>query len=328
MRSGAAGNIGYAILFQIAAGRMLGPDQPIHLVLLDIPPMADILQGVVMELQDGAYDLLVGITASTDADEAFADCDVALLIGARPRGKGMLRKDLLTANAGIFKAQGEALNRVAKTSTKVVVVGNPANTNCLVAMTAAPRLPRENFTALTRLDQNRAKTQLALKTGVPVGNIHNVIIWGNHSATQYPDAEHGYVTNTPVPGLTLPLAAAINDDEWMRGAFITTVQKRGAAVIAARKLSSAASAANAIVEHTRDWVLGTNGSVTSMGVCSDGSYGVTPGVIFSFPVTCAYGKYSIVQGLQLSDFAAAKIAATEAELVDERVAALSHVGLL
>jgi malate dehydrogenase len=312
--TGAAGQIGYSILFRIASGEMLGRDQPVILQLLEIPDekAQNALKGVMMELDDCAFPLLQSMVAASDPKVAFKDADVALLVGARPRGPGMERKDLLEANGAIFVPQGKALNEVASRDVKVLVVGNPANTNALIAMSNAPDLKREQFTAMMRLDHNRALTQVAQKTGKPVTAVKNMSIWGNHSATQYPD-----VFNAKVDGK--PAAQAINDQAWIEGQFIPTVQKRGAAIIAARGLSSAASAASAAIDHIRDWVQGTpQGDWVSMGIPSDGSYGIPEGLMFGFPVTCAGGKYTIVKGLEHNDFAKAKIAGTQKELMEER----------
>ncbi|MFL6712600.1 MAG: malate dehydrogenase [Sulfurifustis sp.] len=314
--TGAAGQIGYSLLFRIASGEMLGKDQPVILQLLEIPDekAQKALKGVMMELDDCAFPLLQGMIPAADPMVAFRDTDVALLVGARPRGPGMERKDLLEANGKIFGPQGKALDAVASRNVKVLVVGNPANTNALIAMKNAPSLNPRNFTAMMRLDHNRALTQVAQKTGKPVTSVKKMTIWGNHSATQYPD-----VFNAEVDGQNA--AKLINDQQWIEGTFIPTVQKRGAAIIEARGLSSAASAANAAIEHVRDWVLGTPaGDWVSMGVPSDGSYGIPEGVMFGYPVTCKNGAYQIVQGLQVSDFSRGRIAATHKELLEERAA--------
>jgi malate dehydrogenase len=322
--TGGAGNIAYAILFLIGKGCMLGPDQPIELCLLDIKPAEQALQGVLMELRDAAFPLVVKLVATIDYETAFRGADIALLIGARPRGKGMVRADLLKANASIFRGQGAALNKFASRNCKVLVVGNPCNTNALMCMVNAPSLPARNFTAMTRLDQNRAKAQIARKLGVTVRQVRNVIIWGNHSKTQYPDVNHAYVQNVPQSGLNSSVRTAVNDDAWLNGDFISTVQQRGAAIIKARGKSSAASAANAAVDHMRAWCLGSGGEIVNMAVPSDGSYGVPKGLIFSFPVTCAGdGSYKIVQGLTLDAFSKAKLALTIAELVQEKKSAFS-----
>jgi malate dehydrogenase len=310
--TGAAGQIGYSLLFRIASGQMLGPDQPVVLQLLDITPAMDALRGVVMEIEDCAFPLLAGVTQSDDPAEAFSSTNVAMLVGARPRSKGMERKDLLEANGAIFTVQGKALSDHAADDIRVLVVGNPANTNCLIAMNNAPRLPRERFTAMTRLDHNRAIAQVAKKLRVTVNDVTKMTIWGNHSATQYPDLFH-----CEVGGRTA--AEAIADDAWIESEFIPTVQQRGAAVIEARGLSSAASAANAAIDHVRTWVLGSaEGDWVSMAIPSDGSYGVPEGLISSFPVTCRDGRYEIVQGLDIDEFSRQRIDASVAELAAER----------
>jgi malate dehydrogenase len=312
--TGAAGQIGYSLLFRIASGEMLGKDQPVILQLLEIPDekAQKALKGVMMEVDDCAFPLLAGMSAHSDAMTGFKDADVALLVGARPRGPGMERKDLLEANGAIFTVQGKALDAVASRNVKVLVVGNPANTNSLIAQKSAPSLPAKNFTAMMRLDHNRAVSQVAAKIAKPVSSIKKIIIWGNHSATQYPD-----IFNAEVDGQKVwPM---INDQAWLEGIFIPTVQKRGAAIIEARGLSSAASAANAAIEHVRDWLLGTPaGDWVSMGIPSDGSYGIPEGVMFGYPVTCANGEYQIVQGIELSDFSKSRAAATHKELLEER----------
>lgn len=308
--TGAAGQISYSLLFRIAAGRMLGPDQPVILKLLEIPPAMEALGGVVMELEDCAFPLLMGIEASDDPAVAFKDVDYALLVGSRPRGPGMERKDLLEANAQIFSVQGKALNDNASKEVKVLVVGNPANTNCLIAQRNAPDLSPSQFTAMTRLDHNRALAQLASKTGKHVTDIEQSYIWGNHSATQYPDITHAKVAGQN--------AMELVDQNWVEEEFIPQVQQRGAAIIAARGLSSAASAANAAIEHMRDWALGTDGAAVSMGVYSDGSYGIDKGLIYSFPCTCDKGHWEIVQGLEIDDFSREKMTLTEDELKEER----------
>ena len=310
--TGAAGQIGYSLLFRIASGAMLGPDQPVILQLLEITPALGALRGVSMELEDCAFPLLAGIVQTDDANQAFSGANYALLVGARPRSKGMERKDLLEANGAIFTAQGKAINDNAAEDIKVLVVGNPANTNALIAMSNAPRVPRERFTAMTRLDHNRAMAQVAAKSGAPVSAIKRVTIWGNHSATQYPDIHHATINGQPA-------TQVINDQAWMESSFIPTVQQRGAAIIEARGLSSAASAASAAIDHMRDWALGTPaGDWVSMGIPSDGSYGTPEGVIYSYPVTCQNGQYSIVQGLEVNDFSRARMDKTAAELVEER----------
>jgi malate dehydrogenase len=310
--TGAAGQIGYAILFRIASGQLLGPDTPVHLSLLEIPDAVKAAEGTAMELVDSAFPLLVEIDVADDPTTAFDGVNVALLVGARPRSKGMERSDLLEANGGIFKPQGNALNDHAASDVKVLVVGNPANTNCLIAQSNAPDIPRERFTAMTRLDHNRAIGQLAAKTGAAVKDITNMTIWGNHSATQYPDIFHAKVRGQDA-------AEVVSDQGWLENDFIPTVQKRGAAIIEARGASSAASAANAAIDHVHDWVLGTPaGDWVSMAIPSDGSYGVEEGVISSFPVTCSGGSYEVVQGLEVNDFSQSRIDATVNELKEER----------
>lgn len=308
--TGAAGQISYSLLFRIASGEMLGKDQPVILQLLEITPALEALKGVVMELEDCAFPLVHGIVQSDDPNVAFKDADYCLLVGARPRGPGMERKDLLAANAAIFSVQGKAINDHASRDVKVLVVGNPANTNALIAYRNAPDLKPGQFTAMTRLDHNRAIAQLAEKTGKHSTDVDGVIIWGNHSATQYPD-----VHNTKIDGKK---ALDLVDQDWLVSTFIPNVQQRGAAIIKARGLSSAASAANAAIEHMRDWALGTDGKVVSMGIHSDGSYGIAEGLIYSFPVTCENGKYSIVQGLAINDFSRDLMTKTEKELQEER----------
>lgn len=311
--TGAAGQIGYALLFRIASGEMLGKDQPVILQLLEIPDekAQKALQGVMMELDDCAFPLLHSMHAYSDAREAFKDVDVALLVGARPRGPGMERKDLLEANAQIFTAQGKALNDVASRNVKVLVVGNPANTNAYIAMKSAPDLPAKNFTAMLRLDHNRALSQLATKANCKVADIKKLVVWGNHSPTMYPDIRFADVNGEQ-------LEAKINDDVWNRDTFIPTVGKRGAAIIEARGLSSAASAANAAIDHIRDWVLGSNGEWVTMGVPSDGSYGIPEGVIYGFPVTTANGEYELVKGLEIDEFSRERMDFTLQELEEER----------
>lgn len=312
--TGAAGNIGYALLYRIANGDLFGPNQPVSLHLLEITPALPALEGVVMELDDCAFPLLHNVVATDDANKAFDGVSWAMLVGARPRGPGLERKDLLSANGKIFVGQGKAINDNAADDVRVVVVGNPANTNCLIAMSNAPDVPNERFTAMTRLDHNRAASQLAQKSGRPVSAVTNVTIWGNHSATQYPDAYHVRIDGQPA-------AEVINDDAWIKDTFIPTVQKRGAAVIAARGSSSAASAANAAINHVQTWYNGTApGNWISMGIPSTGDYGSPAGTIFSYPVTVENGVYRVVQGLELSDFDQAKIQATGAELLEERSA--------
>lgn len=317
--TGAAGQIGYSLLFRIASGEMLGPDQPVILQLLEITPALNALKGVVMELDDCAFPLLAGVVQSDDANVAFKDADIALLVGARPRSKGMERKDLLEANGAIFTVQGKALNDVASRNVKVLVVGNPANTNAYIAMNSAPDLPRENFTAMLRLDHNRALSQLAARTGNPVDSIKKLVVWGNHSPTMYPDYRFATIAGKPAE-------AAVNDEAWYRDTFIPTVGKRGAAIIEARGLSSAASAANAAIDHVRDWVLGTGGEWTTMGIPSDGSYEIPDGVIYGFPVTCAGGKHELVKGLEIDPFSRKKMNATLKELEEERDAIKHLVG--
>jgi malate dehydrogenase len=309
--TGAAGQIGYALAFRVASGAMLGPDQPINLHLLEITPALQTLQGVVMELNDCAFPTLNKIVATDSATVAFKDCNVALLVGARPRGPGMERKDLLLANAQIFSAQGKALNEVADRNVKVLVVGNPANTNALIARANAKDLNPRNFTAMTRLDHNRALSQLAEKTGAHTTAIRHMTIWGNHSATQYPDVSHCLVNDKPAKSLV--------DQKWIEETFIPVVQQRGAAVIKARGSSSAASAASAAIDHVRTWALGTQANDwVSMAVPSDGSYGIAEGLIYSYPVTTKNGEYQIVQGLSIDDFSRKRMSATETELKEER----------
>ncbi|MBQ0796020.1 malate dehydrogenase [Zhongshania sp.] len=309
--TGAAGQIGYALLFRIASGAMLGDDQPVILHLLDITPAMDALQGVRMELEDCAFPLLAGVVCTDDPNVGFKDADYALLVGARPRGPGMERKDLLEANAAIFSVQGKAIDQNASKNIKVLVVGNPANTNALITQRNAPSIPARNFTAMTRLDHNRAMTQIAIKTGKTVNDVTNMTIWGNHSATQYPD-----LFNAKVSGQN---ASDLVDQAWLEGDFIPTVQQRGAAIIKARGASSAASAANAASGHMRSWALGTTGDDwVSMGVYSDGSYGIQEGLIYSFPCRCKDGEWEIVQGLEINDFSRGKMQATEQELAEER----------
>jgi len=320
--TGAAGQIGYSLLFRIASGAMLGTDQPVILQMLEITPALQALQGVVMELDDCAFPLLAGTVATDKAEEAFDGVDYALLVGSRPRTKGMERADLLEANGGIFGPQGKALSAKASRDVKVLVVGNPANTNCLIAQRNAPDLDPTQFTAMTRLDHNRAKAQIAKKAGVPVAEVGKVTIWGNHSATQYPDLYHAEVNGKNA-------AELIGDQKWLESEFIPTVQQRGAAIIEARGASSAASAASAAIDHVHDWALGTpDGDWVSMAVYSDGSYGVAEGLISSFPVTCSDGKWSIVQGLDVNDFSRGRIDATVGELAEERdaVAGMSLIG--
>lgn len=319
--TGAAGQIGYSILFRIASGQMLSPDTEVELRLLEIPEAVKAAEGTAMELDDCAFPLLSGIEITDDANVAFDGVNVALLIGARPRGKGMERGDLLQANGGIFKPQGQALNAHAASDVKVLVVGNPANTNALIAMSSAGDIPRERFTSMMRLDHNRSIAQLAGKAGVRVADVTNISVWGNHSATQYPD-----IFNAKVDGKAAP--EVVSDRSWLTDEFIPTVQKRGAAIIDARGASSAASAANAAIEHVHDWVLGTPaGDWVSMGVPSDGSYGIPEGLICGFPCTCSGGEYQIVQGLELDEFSKSRIDASVAELEDERKA-VADLGLI
>ena len=311
--TGAAGQIGYQLAFRIASGQMLGPDQPVILQMLEIPPALPALQGVMMELDDCAFSTLAGLVGTDDPNVAFKDSDYALLVGARPRGPGMERKDLLEANAAIFSVQGKAMNEHASRDIRVLVVGNPANTNALIASSNAPDIPAGNFTAMTRLDHNRAMAQLATKTGNHVNDITCMTIWGNHSATQYPD-----VSNASVSGSK---AIDLVDQNWLAEEFIPIVQQRGAAIIKARGASSAASAASAAINHMHDWALGTpDGDWVSMAIPADGSYGIEPGIIYSYPVRCSGGQYEIVQGLSIDDFSRERMDATETELREERAA--------
>jgi malate dehydrogenase len=296
---------------------MLGKDQPVILQLLEITPALNALTGVVMELDDCAFPLLAGVVQSDDPKVAFKDVDIALLVGARPRSKGMERKDLLEANGAIFTTQGKALNEVASRDVKVLVVGNPANTNAYIAMKSAPDLPAKNFTAMLRLDHNRALSQLAAKTGKPVDSIEKLVVWGNHSPTMYPDYRFASISGSPA-------SEVVNDQDWYENTFISTVGKRGAAIIEARGLSSAASAAGAAIDHVRDWVLGTNGKWTTMGVPSDGSYGIPEGVIYGVPTTCENGEYTVIKDLEIDTFSRSKMDATLAELEEER-AAIAHL---
>ncbi|OAV01662.1 MULTISPECIES: malate dehydrogenase [Moraxella] len=317
--TGAAGQIGYSLLFRIASGEMLGKDQPVILQLLEIPveKAQQALQGVIMELDDCAFPLLVDVIGTDDPKVAFKDADYALLVGARPRGPGMERADLLQENAKIFTVQGKALNEVASRDVKVLVVGNPANTNAYIAMKSAPDLPAKNFTAMLRLDHNRALTQVAKKTGKAVKDIKKLTVWGNHSPTMYADYRFATIDGESVKDM-------INDQEWNANTFLPTVGKRGAAIIEARGLSSAASAANAAIDHMRDWALGSNGEWVTMGIPSDGSYGIPEGVMFGFPVTTENGEYQIVQGLEIDDFSQERINITLNELEEER-AAIDHL---
>ena len=316
--TGGAGQIAYSLAFRVAAGDMLGPDQPVILQLLEIPPAMGALEGVVMELNDCAFPLVQDIVATDDPNVAFKDADFALLVGARPRGPGMERKDLLQANAQIFSVQGKALNDHASRGVKVLVVGNPANTNALIARENAPDLDPRQFTAMTRLDHNRALAQLAEKTGSHINDIEKMIIWGNHSATQYPDLHHATVKGQAAMGLV--------DQAWYEGTFIPDVQQRGAAIIKARGASSAASAASAAIDHMRSWALGSNGGWVSMGVASDGSYDIAEGVVYSYPCICEGGDFKIVQGLEVNDFSRKLMAATETELREERAAVENLLG--
>ena len=315
--TGAAGQIGYSLLFRIASGEMLGKDQPVILQLLEITPALNALKGVVMELEDCAFPLLAGIVQSDDPMIAFKDIDIALLVGARPRSKGMERKDLLEANGAIFTVQGQALNAVAARNVRVLVVGNPANTNAYIAMKSAPDLPSRNFTAMLRLDHNRALSQLSTKSGQSVDLIKKLIVWGNHSPTMYPDYRLATINGKPAPEV-------INNQDWYENTFISTVGKRGAAIIEARGLSSAASAASAAIDHIRDWVLGSQGEWTTMGVPSDGSYGIPEGVICGFPTICSNGDYQIIPDLNIDEFSRSKINGTLQELEEER-GAIRHL---
>jgi len=309
--TGAAGQIGYALAFRVASGQMLGSDRPVNLQLLEITPALPALVGVVMELSDCAFPTLNRVVATDDARAAFRDCDYAMLVGARPRGPGMERKELLLANAQIFSVQGRAINEAASRDVRVLVVGNPANTNALIAASNAPELEQRNFTAMTRLDHNRALAQLAEKTGKRTSTIRRMIIWGNHSATQYPDIAHCTIDGKPAKSLV--------DAEWYRGEFIPTVQQRGAAVIKARGSSSAASAASAAMDHMRDWAQGTpEGDWVSMAVPADGSYGIGEGVMYSYPITCKDGRYAVVQGLAIDEFSRERMDVTHRELLEER----------
>jgi malate dehydrogenase len=309
--TGAAGQIGYSLVFRIASGQLLGPDQPVDLRLLEIPPAMGALEGVAMELIDCAFPLLAGLDLHDNPKDAFDGVNIALLVGSRPRTKGMERAELLSENGKIFTGQGKALGEGASSDVKVLVVGNPANTNSLIAQRNAPSLPRNRFTAMTRLDHNRGLAQLTEKTGAALTQVKKVIIWGNHSATQYPDLHHATVDGKP--------ALSLVDQSWFKDSFIPTVQQRGAAIIKARGTSSAASAAAAAIDHVHDWMLGTPaGNWVSMGVPSDGSYGIPEGIVYSYPVTCKGGEYSIVQGLDINDFSREKMQATQRELLEER----------
>ena len=315
--TGAAGQIGYALLFRIASGEMLGKDTPVILQLLDLPQAQNAVKGVMMELQDCAFPLLAGMVATDDPEVAFKDADVAILVGARPRGPGMERADLLSANAQIFTVQGAALNKVASRNVKVLVVGNPANTNAYIAMKSAPDLPAKNFTAMLRLDHNRALSQIAEKTGKAVGSIEKLCVWGNHSPTMYADYRFATIDGQSVKDM-------INDQDWNANTFLPTVGKRGAAIIEARGLSSAASAANAAIDHIRDWVLGTNGRWVTMGIPSDGAYGIPAETLFGFPVTCENGEYTVIKDLPIDNFYQERINITLKELEDEK-AGVAHL---
>lgn len=320
--TGAAGQIAYSLLFSVAKGDVFGKDQPMELLLLDIEPMMPVLNGVVMELQDCAVPLVKKITATADPRVAFKDADAAFMVGAMPRKEGMERKDLLKANVGIFKAQGQAMNELSKKSVKVLVVGNPANTNACILAKYAPSIPKCNFTCMTRLDQNRAQAQIATRLGVSTEKVSNVIIWGNHSSTQFPDVAHAMVE---VNGQNIPVSQAVKDDDYLKNDFISTVQQRGAAVIKARKLSSAMSAAKAACDHMRDWFFGTeDGKWVSMGVISDGSYGIQSELMYSFPVTIKDKNIGIVQGLTINDFAREKMDITAKELAEELKVAMEQ----
>ncbi|XP_077227207.1 malate dehydrogenase [Tasmannia lanceolata] len=319
--TGAAGQIGYALVPMIARGVMLGTDQPVILHMLDIPPAAEALNGVKMELVDAAFPLLKGVVATTDVVEACTGVNVAVMVGGFPRKEGMERKDVMSKNVSIYKAQASALEKYAAANCKVLVVANPANTNALILKEFAPSIPEKNITCLTRLDHNRALGQISERLSVQVSEVKNVIIWGNHSSSQYPDVSHATVKTS---GGEKPVPELVSDDEWVKGAFITTVQQRGAAIIKARKLSSALSAASSACDHIRDWVLGTpKGTWVSMGVYSDGSYNVPPGLIYSFPVTCHNGEWTIVQGLKIDEFSRKKLDLTAEELSEEKALAYS-----
>lgn len=315
--TGAAGQIGYALLFRIASGEMLGKDRPVILQLLDLPQAQNAVKGVMMELQDCAFPLLADMFTTDDPEVAFKDAQIAILVGSRPRSKGMERADLLQANAAIFTVQGAALNKVADRNVKVLVVGNPANTNAYIAMKSAPDLPSKNFTAMLRLDHNRALSQVAEKTDKPVSQIEKLCVWGNHSPTMYADYRFATINGESVKDM-------INDQDWNANTFLPTVGKRGAAIIEARGLSSAASAANAAIDHIRDWVLGTNGKWVTMGIPSDGSYGIPKDTMFGFPVTCENGEYKLVEGLEIDDFSRERIDATLKELEEEK-AGIAHL---
>ena len=317
--TGAAGQIGYSLLFRIANGDMLGKDQPVILQLLDITPALGAVKGVVMELEDCAFPLLQGVVITDDPNAAFKDADYAILVGARPRSKGMERKDLLEANGAIFTVQGRALDASAKRDVKILVVGNPANTNAYIAMKSAPGLAKKNFTAMLRLDHNRALSQLAARTGKPIEQIEKMVVWGNHSPTMYPDYRFATIAGASVKSM-------IGDDAWNRDSFIPTVGKRGAAIIEARGLSSAASAANAAIDHMHDWVLGSNGRWVTMGIASDGSYGIPVDTIYGFPVTTVGGEYTMIKGLEIDEFSRARMDATLNELNEERTGVAHLLG--
>jgi len=324
--TGAAGQIAYSLIFSVAKGDLYGADQPVILHLLDIPMMEGVLKGVVMELEDSAFPLVHGIIATTDYKEAFTGVELALFVGAFPRKEGMTRKDLLEKNASIFTGQGAIINQYANKDIKIVVVGNPANTNCLLLQLSAPSIPKENFSALTRLDHNRATSQIALKLKLNPKQVKNVVIWGNHSSTQFPDVKQGYIVDYPKIGETTEIVRAIADDAWLKGEFIKIVQERGGAVIAARKSSSAASASKAIIDHARSWILGTEqGEIVSMAVPSDGSYGIKEGIIFSYPVTCSNGKYKIVKDFPIDNFQREKLDKTANELFEEKELAVQFL---
>ncbi|MHB8405947.1 MAG: malate dehydrogenase [Gammaproteobacteria bacterium] len=316
--TGAAGQIGYQLIFRIAAGDLFGVQQPVILQLLEVTPALGALNGVVMELNDCAFPTVAGIVATDNPDVAFKDADYAILVGAKPRGPGMERKDLLLENARIFSAQGKAINRVARKNIKVLVVGNPANTNALITAANAPRISKQNITSMMRLDHNRAASQLAAKTGAPVNDVKRLVIWGNHSATQYPDIHQATIKGKP--------AVKLVDENWVKNEFIPTVQQRGAAIIKARGASSAASAASAAIDHLRDWIMGSKNQWVSMGVPSDGSYGIQKGIIYGFPVVCAKGQYKIVKGLKPGPFSRQRMQASEAELLEERAGVKDLLG--
>jgi len=316
--TGAAGQIGYQLIFRVAAGDLFGVQQPVILQLLEVTPALGALNGVVMELNDCAFPTVAGIVATDNPEVAFKDADYAILVGAKPRGPGMERKDLLLENARIFSAQGKAINKVARKNIKVLVVGNPANTNALITAANAPRISKQNITSMMRLDHNRAASQLAAKTGAPVNDVKRLVIWGNHSATQYPDIHQATIKGKP--------AVKLVDVNWVKNEFIPTVQQRGAAIIKARGASSAASAASAAIDHMRDWVMGSKNQWVSMGVPSDGSYGIQKGIIYGFPVVCAKGQYKIVKGLKPGPFSRQRMQATEAELLEERAGVKDLLG--